>query len=342
MSADYDPLDVELYRAELQKPRYTDEELARGLGLDPAEVRRRRQHLADLRLLRRVDEDTWVAVSPHAAADALLGDEERELEERRMKLARRREDLTALTAEYLEARSLRSSAAHVETLHGLETVRAALTELAALCTTSVDSMVPGGAQSDRAVQAALPLDRAQLDRGIALRCLFLDSARSHPGTQRYLNELREAGAEVRTTCLLPTRLVLYDRRTAVIPLDARDTARGAVVVHDPPLVALLAHLFDLYWGQTVPDAPRHEHQLSSTEQAILRMMAAGQLDEAISRQVGLSVRTTRRIISSLTRRLGANSRFQAGVEAVAQGWIAQRPAGHEPAAPPASDNVHTS
>ncbi|SCD39799.1 regulatory protein, luxR family [Streptomyces sp. BpilaLS-43] len=335
MSSSYDPLDIELYRAELQKPRYTDEELAQGLGLDPAEVRRRREHLAELRLLRQVDEDTWVAVSPHAAADALLGDEEKELEQRRTELARRREELTALTAEYLEARSLRSSAAHVETLHGLETVRAALTELAALCTTSVDSMVPGGAQSDSAVRAALPLDRAQLARGVALRSLFLDSARSHPGTQRYLNELREAGAEVRTTGLLPTRLVLYDRRTAVVPLDAQDTARGAVVVHDPPLVALLVHLFDLYWGQAASDAaPRHEDQLSSTEQAILRMMAAGQLDEAISRQVGMSVRTTRRIISGLTRRLGANSRFQAGVRAVAHGWIAPRPASQETTSSP--------
>lgn len=51
------------------------------------------------------------------------------------------------------------------------------------------------------------------------------------------------------------------------------------------------------------------------------MMAAGQLNEAISRQIGISARTTRRIISNLTRRLGAKSRFQAGVKAVACGWI---------------------
>ncbi|WP_420706755.1 hypothetical protein [Streptomyces sp. NRRL S-1824] len=38
-------------------------------------------------------------------------------------------------------------------------------------------------------------------------------------------------------------------------------------------------------------------------------------------QLGLSERTLRRRITDLTTRLGATSRFQAGVKAVRRGWF---------------------
>ncbi|NYV73733.1 LuxR C-terminal-related transcriptional regulator [Streptomyces sp. UH6] len=323
MQSIFDRVDVELYRAEVQRPRYTDEELAKSLGVTVGEVRERRSRLAAMRLLEQVEHDAWIARSPHAAADALLADEEEEIERRRRDVSRRREELLALTADYLDARRLRSSTGLVEVLHGVETVRVTVTELAALCTRGVDAMVPGGAQSEAAVRAALPVDQALLDRGVALRSLFLESARSHPATNRYLKELSRAGGQVRTSTLLPTRMLLYDGETAVVPLNAQDTAQGAVVVHDRPLVNLLSDLFNLYWAQARPpeSTASDGERPNELERAILRLMAAGQLDEAISRQIGLSVRTTRRIISDLAARLGANSRFQAGVRAVARGWI---------------------
>ena len=46
------------------------------------------------------------------------------------------------------------------------------------------------------------------------------------------------------------------------------------------------------------------------------MMAAGLTDDAIGRRLGLSDRSVRRIVSQLMLRLGADSRFQAGVHAV--------------------------
>ncbi|MCZ9342382.1 hypothetical protein NGM37_31945 [Streptomyces sp. TRM76130] len=131
----------------MQRPRYTEEELAKSLGITVGEVRERRSRLAAMHLLGQVENHAWVARSPHAAADALLAVEEEEIERRRRDVFRRREELLALTADYLEARRLRSSAGLVEVLHGVETVRATLTELAALCTRGVDAMVSGGAQS---------------------------------------------------------------------------------------------------------------------------------------------------------------------------------------------------
>ncbi|MCZ9342383.1 helix-turn-helix transcriptional regulator, partial [Streptomyces sp. TRM76130] len=111
---------------------------------------------------------------------------------------------------------------------------------------------------------------------MSLRSLFLDSARSHPATNRYLKELSRAGGQVRTSSLLPTRMLLYDGSTAVVPLDAQDTAQGAVVVHDRPLVNLLSDLFSLYWAQARPQesaAPDGDGP-NELELTILRLMAA--------------------------------------------------------------------
>ena len=41
----------------------------------------------------------------------------------------------------------------------------------------------------------------------------------------------------------------------------------------------------------------------------------------IARTLGISLRTTRRRVAALMAELGADSRFQAGVEAVRRGWL---------------------
>lgn len=51
------------------------------------------------------------------------------------------------------------------------------------------------------------------------------------------------------------------------------------------------------------------------------MLAGGLTDEAMARKLGLSERTVRRLVSEPTERLGAASRFQAGVCAVRLGWL---------------------
>jgi len=50
-------------------------------------------------------------------------------------------------------------------------------------------------------------------------------------------------------------------------------------------------------------------------------MAAGAPDASIARQAGVSQRTVERRLRSLMDRLGAETRFQAGVLAVHRGWL---------------------
>lgn len=60
--------------------------------------------------------------------------------------------------------------------------------------------------------------------------------------------------------------------------------------------------------------------LTEDERRILSLLAVGLSDEAIARQLGIGLRTVQRRVQALLVRLGAGSRFQAGVLAAGRGW----------------------
>ncbi|WP_238430957.1 LuxR C-terminal-related transcriptional regulator [Frankia nepalensis] len=60
---------------------------------------------------------------------------------------------------------------------------------------------------------------------------------------------------------------------------------------------------------------------SPSELLLLRLLADGAKDEAAARSLGVSVRTVRRMVADLMRRLDARSRFQAGILAKHRGWL---------------------
>ncbi|GGV68738.1 hypothetical protein GCM10010277_78240 [Streptomyces longisporoflavus] len=61
--------------------------------------------------------------------------------------------------------------------------------------------------------------------------------------------------------------------------------------------------------------------LSSTERALLRLAAEGCTDAAAASRLHVSHRTARRMMAALMERLGARSRFEAGVKATRLGWL---------------------
>jgi DNA-binding NarL/FixJ family response regulator len=60
---------------------------------------------------------------------------------------------------------------------------------------------------------------------------------------------------------------------------------------------------------------------SNERSFLLRQLLSGAKDEQIARTMGLSLRTIRRRIADLMIELGADTRFQAGAEAVRRGWL---------------------
>jgi DNA-binding CsgD family transcriptional regulator len=186
------------------------------------------------------------------------------------------------------------------------------------------SFAPGGAQPAEQMEASKPLDQEALERGTAMRTIYLDSVRNDPATNAYMHWLVEQGGEVRTAATLPLRMTIFDRKMALIPVNPEHSEIGAVVQRGPGMVAALCALFEQTWLSANPvgtDRRPDDDGLNSQERAIITLLAQGHTDEVIARKLGVSVRTSRRITAELTARLGARSRFQAGARAVERGWI---------------------
>ena len=140
----------------------------------------------------------------------------------------------------------------------------------------------------------------------------------------YMHMVREHGAEVRIADTLPHRLVIVDRTVSFLPVDPRRLSGGALVVREPAITANLVMLFESLWvgAQTLEEAlAAAVPAASELDRSVLMLMSSGVKDEAAARQLGISDRTYRRHVADILLRLGASSRFQAGVEAVRRGWL---------------------
>jgi DNA-binding CsgD family transcriptional regulator len=133
----------------------------------------------------------------------------------------------------------------------------------------------------------------------------------------------DAGEHVRILAEVPVRLAVMGRTAAVIGEESGPPTVRRLVVREQSLVRALALLFECLWERAVP-LPGFDGRSDDGEQSqqrlLLGLLARGGKDEQIARALGVSVRTVRRRVADLLVELDADSRFQAGVEAVRRGW----------------------
>ncbi len=146
-------------------------------------------------------------------------------------------------------------------------------------------------------------------------------------THRYLHDLVGLGGVVRLAECVPARALVVDRTVALLTVPGLGAAAGQMaVVHDPAVLTWLVASFEQLWAESTPlleltSAAQLATELAHTQAAILRMLAEGEKDEAISRRLSISVRTCRRHIADYMAQVGASSRFQAGVIAATAGYL---------------------
>ena len=132
----------------------------------------------------------------------------------------------------------------------------------------------------------------------------------------------EVGEQIRVLPDLPTRMFIIGTTHAVLPepLGFADEPRS--LVRQRGLVEALTLLFELLWERAaaVPSLDRGEAR-PDLRRFLLQQLAAGAQDEQIARTLGISLRTVRRRVAAVLTELGADSRFQAGVEAARRGWL---------------------
>ncbi|MET8703793.1 LuxR C-terminal-related transcriptional regulator [Kitasatospora sp. NPDC004723] len=320
-----DNLSEQVYRTMLAHPQDGVAALGARLALPEAQVRQSLDTLSALGLLHpSADREGELrAVSPEVGMEILMARQQAELAAQQQRIEASRAAAAQLIAEYAD---LRPATGHpgVEQLVGLDRIRDRLAALTRQVREEVMTFAPDGGQKPENIKAAKPLDLDLLGRGVRMRTVYLDSVRNSPHTVEYVNWLAAQGGRVRTAPALPTRMIVVDRATAVIPIRSDDTAAGAVVLTGQGTLTALCALFETVWESAQPlgsTARPDIHGLTPQERVALALLGEGHTDDAIAKRLGVSPRTARRIAGDLMERLDARSRFQAGVRAAHAGWL---------------------
>jgi sugar-specific transcriptional regulator TrmB/DNA-binding CsgD family transcriptional regulator len=325
----------EIYLTMVADPALTVSDLVERLGRPEAEIRAGLDQLAHFTLLRPSREEPGALrpVHPARGLAILLQRQEQELERKRQEVESQREDLEAVLGQDEDG-----AAWTIERLEGLDAVQTRLEQLTAQTTLEVMTIVPGGPQPAAVLEAARPLDTEIARRGLILRSLYQDSMCGDKANLDYARWLTGLGVQIRTAPVVPPRVILLDRKLAVVPLDPTRRRLGAAIVRQPGVVASLITLFEQSWDAARPltaddTAEPVQEGPTAAERSLLRLLSRGLTDEAVASRLGVSVRTVQRRMESLMARLGSASRFEAGVKAADRGWLRDAAARPEPTGP---------
>ncbi|GGU24541.1 helix-turn-helix transcriptional regulator [Nocardioides albus] len=239
-----------------------------------------------------------------------------------------------------------TAAPEVLAAHGIELVRgveevgrrasalisSARTELMVLnAPPYAQNVLPPYAEMPKGPPAAESETGLAVLRGVHVRNVMAPEGLDLPGRMAAVSELADLGMGVRIRADLPTKLMIADRTTAMLPPSmVADPLESALIIHDGLLANALVPLFEATWDTALPLAAVQGGSDASVdpsgpptaeERALLTLLASGLKDEGIARQLDVHVHTARRRISALLAKLGASTRFQAGVQAGRRGWL---------------------
>lgn len=319
----------EVYRHFLRNPGTRADDLDVLLRSRPGEARARIARLQELGLLLAEDAERRIfPADPEVALARLVDVRLHALHQELRRVTRSWHVIDGLRAEH-GARTPPPQG--VEQLEGLAQIRNRIDDLAFFARDEILSVEPYTRLSEENIARSRPLDLRCLRRGVRIRNVVSSVALQDPTTAAYLRELAEHGAAIRVTAGTTERLLVYDRRAALVPLDPRDTSRGALLAHRSGLVSNVISLFERIWDQadelsravdgTQGGEDAAAVRPSGIERRVLVSMCTVGKDEAGARELGVSVRTYRRHVADLMQTLGAASRAQAALLARERGWI---------------------
>ncbi|MFI7276874.1 helix-turn-helix transcriptional regulator [Streptomyces sp. NPDC049879] len=322
-----------VYRHFLRNPRTSPGDLHVLLRCERDTAEQAVARLLRLRMLLGDGASVW-ASEPDVAVPRLAEERLEELHGEMRRLTRYQPILRSLDGDRPSAadgvsagQAGSAGSAGIERLEDLRQVRSRIDDLAFFAHEEVLSAEPYDALTAENIAHARALDMRCLRRGVRIRNLVRKAVLDDPVTLGYLTELRAAGARIRVAEEFSELILVYDRRTALVPIDPQDTARGALCARESGLVGNIVTLFERLWegaedlGDLIGAGAAREPELTETQRAVLDRMCAVSKDESGARQVGVSLRTYRRHIADLLAMLGADNRAQAALLARDRGWV---------------------
>ncbi|MGW7489026.1 helix-turn-helix domain-containing protein [Streptomyces sp. NPDC054786] len=298
-------------------------ELSAALVLPSSEAKAAADQLVTMGLLRSQQGECFVAVSPEEAAEAALGPSERDIRLRRLNIEKSRKQLMSFAADF-ESFVTPTDEHHTQfqVLDQLTEIRAVIEDLTHQCREEILTAQPGGRREESVLEEAMPRDEAALKRGVRMQILYQHTARFSRGTTVYVDHVTQLGAHVRTLDDHFTRLLVFDRKTALIAVPGKPQA--AAFIREPHVVNFVTETYERLWlsAETFEGSAATRTVITDDlRQSIIRLLTEGMTDASIAKRLGMSVRTCRRYIAEIMAELGAQSRFQAGYTLAARAAV---------------------
>ena len=315
-----------VYRLMLEEPRFGVADLCQRLALSEPELRDALDELTRLSLLRESGEAArrLRPIRPAVGLEILLTRQEERLAARQSDLSAVRAQLAELVAGRAEPAETAPASA-IRRLPSLDALHAEMESLARHASAEWLTVLPRCADSTGHLGRARTLQAAALGRGVKVLSLCPDAARRRPATWAYARWLSKLGGQVRTALVMPPSIFIFDRQTAIMPIDPADPKHGGVCTTEPGIVRTARAVVEQAWQAAVPlhavEPDYQQGELALPDQQLLRLLACGLTDEAAGIRLGISARTVRRQMAALMERLEASSRFEAGLKAARRGWI---------------------
>lgn len=201
-------------------------------------------------------------------------------------------------------------------IRGIATIGTFLTSLVGDAQEELLTAQPQYRRGIKQLNESVAHEIAALKRGVRVRTLYQHAARRGADTRKYVAAVTAAGAEVRTLDEFFNRLIVVDRRTAVIP--SHEGTDAAMVISDRSLVAYLVDMFERHWERARPFTSSETSLMRdiATEQRAMtiRMLLEGRADPAGAKRLGVSPRTYAGYVADLKNEFEVETRFQLGYE----------------------------
>lgn len=306
-----DPRAEDLYRQLLRHPGISNEELVREHGWKGDELEASMRALVRARLVRTTD-DGHAPVSPIMAIDELVIAEEARLTSRVQQLEEARAALRSYASEYRVAPSTELPAAEVISF-GLwddtmlqNMIAASDGPLRVVYSRFLNEPAARLAQLGKIIQLGYPMQ-------VLMPSILLGNENIMP----ILQGLEGVNAQIRLGTDAKSSFTVFGTMAASSLTNPEDFRSDRLVLRVPAVINILTSYFESIWQHALPLNTQEVDEATR----VIALLGEGLKDESIARQLGISLRTVRRRIADFMDEIGAETRFQAGVEAQRRGLI---------------------
>lgn len=310
---------MRLYRHLLRSLPAPIEDHAASIGWSAKQAQDVLRDLERLQLARRSVDGNVRVDDPRATVGRLLDDEEAQLDERRRDLLALRETLESFELDY--RRGMMLTGPRLPLWEQIEAAQAVsvvdhlyrTSEGPVMLLVSQFQIGPGHHESVRRQRNEV------IASGRPLRTILPLSMLTDSAWHAFAQERAEVGEQQR---FLPDDQIKVEfgvfGRSAVVLDEGGGAEDDFILLRSPAVMDVFVTLFDELWRRAEPIL---NQDASAQDVKLLEYLALGFKDEAMARQLGVSLRTVRRRVAALMEQHGVETRFQLGMAVSSRGVL---------------------